>query len=126
MTRMLSFCQFVTITYPGQLPAVRRDVSNVVVPVDLSDPEDMLLVAKTISTFIQRTIPVRFGLVPTTSSPESIAQLKIAHYLQDTYGLGSLVAYLEDVKCPLSPVDIDLVTNSRYTLVGLDGKIRRP
>ena len=74
-----------------------RDLHNVVVPADLSNTEDVLLVAKQIQMFIKRLVPVRFGLVPTASSPESIDQLKIAHYLQETYGLASLLQYLEEV-----------------------------
>jgi UDP-glucose:glycoprotein glucosyltransferase len=47
--------------------------------------------------FVKRSIPVRFGLVPITSSAGSTAQLKVAHYLQETYGLTSLFQYLEEV-----------------------------
>ncbi|CAG8939330.1 unnamed protein product [Penicillium salamii] len=80
---------------PGQLPPVRRDLHNVILPLDLSNPEEMMLIAGNIQTFIKRGIPVRFGLVPTSSSPESIAQLKVAHYLFDAYGLESLTHYFE-------------------------------
>ncbi|KAJ5693064.1 hypothetical protein N7462_002487 [Penicillium macrosclerotiorum] len=86
---------YIASAYPGQLPPVRRDLHNVIIPVDLSNTEDMLLVVNQIQTFIKRMIPVRFGLVPTVFSPESIAQLKVAHYLQETYGLASLLSYLE-------------------------------
>lgn len=68
-----------------------------VVPVDLSDPENMMLIAGNLHAFIKRGIPVRFGLVPLSSSPESVAQLKVAHYLFDAYGLDSLVKYFEAV-----------------------------
>ncbi|KAJ5137450.1 hypothetical protein N7526_003683 [Penicillium atrosanguineum] len=87
---------FVANAYPGQLPPVSRDLHNVIVPVDLSEPEDMLLVVKQVQTFIKRGIPVRFGLVPIATSAESIAQLKVAHYLQETYGLSGLMHYLEE------------------------------
>ncbi|KAJ5628844.1 hypothetical protein N7490_011072 [Penicillium lividum] len=87
---------YIQNAYPGQLPPVARDLQNVVVPVDLSKSEDMLLVLQQILTFIKRGIPVRFGLVPTASSPESIAQLKVAHYLQDTFGLSAFIQYLEE------------------------------
>lgn len=50
----------------------------------------------TIQVFIKRKIPARIGLVPTAWSPESIAQLKVAHYLQETYGLASLLRYLDE------------------------------
>ncbi|KAJ5933375.1 hypothetical protein N7454_005704 [Penicillium verhagenii] len=87
---------YVQNAYPGQLPPVGRDLQNVVVPVDLSKQEDMLLVLQQILTFIKRGIPVRFGLVPMASSPESLAQLKVAHYLQDTFGLSAFIQYLEE------------------------------
>lgn len=96
-------CQFVSSPYPGQLPPVSRDLHNVVVPLDLSNPDDMLLVFRQIYTFVKRMIPVRFGLVPMASSPESISQLKVAHYLHETFGLSSLIKYLEEV-CSVFPL----------------------
>lgn len=78
------------------MPQVRRDLHNVVLPVDLSSTEDVLLVVNQIQTFIKRLIPIRFGLVPTVSSPDAISQLKVAHYLRETYGLTSLFHYLEE------------------------------
>ncbi|KAI9929252.1 hypothetical protein ASPWEDRAFT_105616 [Aspergillus wentii DTO 134E9] len=82
--------------YPGQLPPLGRDLHNILFPVDLSDAEDMNLVVKTVKAFVKNGIPVRFGLVPTVSSQGSIAQLKVAHYLHETFGLGSLISYLEE------------------------------
>ncbi|KAF7177206.1 hypothetical protein CNMCM7691_005028 [Aspergillus felis] len=82
--------------YPGQLPAVRRDAHNIVAPVDLTSSDDMELVAKTLQVFVKKKIPVRFGLVPLASSPGSVAQLKVAHYLHETFGLASLIQYLEE------------------------------
>jgi UDP-glucose:glycoprotein glucosyltransferase len=76
---------------------VSRDLHNVVVSMDFSNPEHMMLAAGNLHAFIKRGIPVRFGLVPTTSSPESIAQLKVAHYLFDAYGIDSLVQYFEEL-----------------------------
>ncbi|KAL4881029.1 UDP-glucose:glycoprotein glucosyltransferase-domain-containing protein [Aspergillus karnatakaensis] len=83
-------------TYPGQLPPVRRDLNNIVFPLDLTNTEDVDLIITTIQVFVKRKIPVRFGLVPIASSPSSAAQLKVAHYLQETFGLSSLMAYLEE------------------------------
>jgi hypothetical protein len=77
---------------------VRRDLNNIVFPIDLSSPQDVDLVTTTIQVFVKRKIPVKFGVVPTSYSPGSTAQLKVAHYLQETYGLASLMAYLEEVR----------------------------
>ncbi|KAI9373269.1 UDP-glucose:glycoprotein glucosyltransferase-domain-containing protein [Aspergillus egyptiacus] len=108
---------FLRRTYPGQLPPVRRDLNNIVFPVDFTNAEDVDLVVTTIQMFVKRKIPVRFGVVPMASSSGSIAQLKMAHYLQETFGLGSLMAYLEQVsKKKLATVDkavLSAVTQGR-------------
>ena len=88
--------QFLSGGFPGQLPPVSRDLHNVVLPIDLSSLEGIQLV-KQIELFIKRLVPVRFGLVPIATAPESIAQLKVAHYLQESYGLTALAEYLEQV-----------------------------
>ncbi|KAL1865621.1 killer toxin resistant protein [Paecilomyces lecythidis] len=81
---------------PGQLPPVRRNIHNVVIPVDLSDIDDVRLVVETLQTFVKRKIPVQFGLVPTVNSPDAISQLKIVHHLHDSYGLAATLQYLEE------------------------------
>ncbi|PWY91017.1 UDP-glucose:glyco protein glucosyltransferase [Aspergillus heteromorphus CBS 117.55] len=86
---------FMQRTHPGQLPAVRRDANNIVFPVDLSSAEDTDMVIKTIQVFVKNKIPVRFGLIPVTFSDGATAQSKVAHYLQDTFGLASFMKYLE-------------------------------
>lgn len=70
-------------------------------PLDLTNVADVDLIVTTIQVFVKRKIPVRFGIVPMASSAGSIGQLKVAHYMQDTFGLSSLMAYLEEV-CSLS------------------------
>ncbi|KAL4920941.1 UDP-glucose:glycoprotein glucosyltransferase-domain-containing protein [Aspergillus aurantiobrunneus] len=87
---------FLRRTYPGQLPAVRRDLNRIVFAIDLTNIEDVDLIVTAIQMFVKRKIPVRFGVVPVASSAGSIAQLKVAHYLQETFGLSSLMTYLEE------------------------------
>lgn len=82
-------------TYPGQLPPVRRNLHNVVFPVDLSNLEDVRFVVQNLQMFVKRSIPVRVGLVPTNMRDHSIAQSKVAHYLHDTFGAMTLLQYLE-------------------------------
>ena len=73
--------------FPGQLPAVRRDIHNVVVPVNLTDPKDVQVIGN-LHTFVQRQYPVRFGFVPIASSDESRQQDAIVEYLHGHYGFG--------------------------------------
>ncbi|KAF2858885.1 glycosyltransferase family 24 protein [Piedraia hortae CBS 480.64] len=82
-------------TFPGQLPPVRRDIHNVIMPIDFSDYEDVTKVVSTLSNFIQRDVPVRFGLVPRTESNSAAAQAKIVYYLLTRYGLSTMLGYLE-------------------------------
>ena len=79
------------------MPTVRRDIHNVVIPVDLANAEDLSTAVEEVQGFVKNRIPVRFGLVPTVGSPESRAQAKIAWHIYDTYGLGAFMKYLQNV-----------------------------
>lgn len=82
-------------TFPGQLPTVRRDIHNLIIPVDFADHKDVQLIVEALKSFVKRTVPVRFGLVPRFQSPESAVQAKVAYHLLESYGLGTLFTYLE-------------------------------
>ncbi|KAI9836530.1 MAG: hypothetical protein M1838_005007, partial [Thelocarpon superellum] len=81
-------------TYPGQLPALRRDLHTLVVPVDLTVPDDVTVVVEQLQSFVMRKIPIRFGVVPIIKTPAAEAQAKIVYHLADTYGLSAVLAYL--------------------------------
>ena len=81
--------------FPGQLPSVRRDIHNLVMPVDLTDKKDIELVVETLQGFVQRKIPIRFGVVPVTKTPAAEKQAKVIYHLLDAYGLAAVMAYLE-------------------------------
>lgn len=91
-TSLRSYLQRV---YPGQLPSVRRDLHNLVIPMDLADPKELELIVTTLQNFIKRLVPMRIGIIPTLSSPASKQQAKIAHYLVESYGLAALLSHLE-------------------------------
>jgi UDP-glucose:glycoprotein glucosyltransferase len=82
-------------TYPGQLPSVRRDIHNVVIPIDFSDSTDVELAVETLQNFVKRKIPIRFGIVPKTHTVASKEQAKVVRYLTDGYGLAASLHYLE-------------------------------
>jgi UDP-glucose:glycoprotein glucosyltransferase len=84
------------IQHFGQgLPQVRKDIFNLVVPVDFSKPEDIQLITTQLMVFMKRLIPIRFGLVPLTPTGEAIDQAKVVYHLLENYGLGAAVLYLE-------------------------------
>ena len=92
-----NFLQLLQRMFPGQLPQVRRDIHNMVVPVDLSSIKDVALVVEHLQGFVKRTLPIQFGIVPSTRSQAAKDQAKLAYHLLDTYGLGGLMAYLQTV-----------------------------
>ena len=79
--------------FPGQLPALKRDLHNVVIPVDLTDVNDLEIVVEGLQMFVQRSIPIRFGFVPLQNSDDAQMEAMAAHYLQEYYGLSTLMAY---------------------------------
>ncbi|KAF9870433.1 udp-glucose: glycoprotein glucosyltransferase [Colletotrichum karsti] len=90
-TDLMSLLQRV---YPGQLPPVRRDIFNLIVPVDFSKVDDLSVVAQ-LNSFVKRKLPLRFGLVPLTPTEEATGIAKILYYLLDSYGMDAFVDYLD-------------------------------
>ncbi|KAF9733467.1 hypothetical protein PMIN03_005521 [Paraphaeosphaeria minitans] len=82
-------------TYPGQLPSVRRDIHNAIVPVDFTAKDDVLMVIETVLGLIKRGIPIRWGLVPSTKTQGAADQAKVVYHLLDGYGLNTLTRYLD-------------------------------
>ncbi|KAL7270804.1 killer toxin resistant protein [Rhizina undulata] len=82
--------------YPGQLPSVKKNIHHLILPIDLSAQDDLLLVAEQLQMFVQRKIAIRFGIVPLTTTPEASAQAKVFYHLVETYGLSVAIKYLEE------------------------------
>ncbi|KAF2876682.1 UDP-glucose:glyco protein glucosyltransferas-like protein [Massariosphaeria phaeospora] len=85
-------------TYPGQLPPVRKDIHNTILPVDFTSTNDIFSIMETVVGLIKRGIPVRWGLVPKTTTTGAENQAKIVYHLLDTYGLSTLLKYLDASK----------------------------
>ncbi|RDW68029.1 hypothetical protein BP6252_09425 [Coleophoma cylindrospora] len=100
-------------TYPGQLPQVRKEIFDVVLPLDLSNLEDVKVIVETLQNFVKRKISVRFGFVPLSETNAAVEQAKVAYHLLETYGLSAVIAYLEaaaSAKKLSSPSDTILKT----------------
>ncbi|KAK0669947.1 UDP-glucose:glycoprotein glucosyltransferase-domain-containing protein [Cercophora samala] len=80
----------------GGLPQVRKNMFNLVAPVDLTKPDDVAVIVEQLLMFLKRLIPVRFGFVPLTPTGEAIEQAKVVYHLLETYGLSATIAYLEN------------------------------
>ncbi|KAI8627484.1 glycosyltransferase family 24 protein [Xylariaceae sp. FL1651] len=83
------------MSYMGQIPQVRKDIFNLIIPVDFSSPDDVSLVVERIQGLVKRLLPVRFGLVPLTPTKKAEDRAKIVYYLTENYGLASLMSLLE-------------------------------
>lgn len=84
-------------TYPGQLPQVRRDITNLVFPVDLASPKDLNMIVEILQNFVKRQVPVRIGLVPTFASLIARDNAQAAYHILDTYGLGALMTFFDSL-----------------------------
>lgn len=82
-------------TYPGQIPAIKRDLFNIIVPVDFTKVQDLSIVVEQLKGFVTRLLPVRFGLVPLTPTQEAREQARVVYYLLENYGLAAMISYLE-------------------------------
>ncbi|KAI1332210.1 glycosyltransferase family 24 protein [Xylariaceae sp. FL0255] len=102
-----SLSSLLEMAYPGQIPPVRKDIFNLMVPVDFSNPEDIGLVIGHLQEFVKRLLPIRFGLVPLTASKEAEAQTKVVYYLVENYGLASVMAYLKGLNVGHEAVQVN-------------------
>lgn len=80
---------------------VRRDIHNVVIPLDLADAKDIEMLVETLQAFVKRKIPIRFGIVPLPNSELAINQAKILYHMVETYGLAAALAHLKHVSLGL-------------------------
>ncbi|KAI0535013.1 UDP-glucose:glycoprotein glucosyltransferase [Xylaria digitata] len=83
------------MSYMGQIPQIRRDMFNLVVPVDFSNADDVSLVVERLQGLVKRALPLRFGLVPLTPTKKAAERAKLVYYLIENYGLPSLMSFLE-------------------------------
>lgn len=109
-TRADTLAQLLQRTFPGQLPAVRRDIHNAIVPVDFSSLNEVSNVVDTMLSLIHRGIPLRWGLVPQTLTTGASEQAKIVYYLQRTYGVATVIDYLQAVSCVSFHQDVSNVS----------------
>ncbi|EXJ94587.1 hypothetical protein A1O1_02983 [Capronia coronata CBS 617.96] len=93
--------------YPGQLPQLRRDIHNLVVPIDMSNIKDIELTATSLQGLVRRLVPLRVALVPAGTGATADIYARVSYHLLDTYGLAPLMAFYSDLaaakKLPSSP-----------------------
>lgn len=80
---------------------MRKDVQNLVLPVDFANYRDVQIVVDNLQNFVKRKVPIRFGLAPQSTTTQSVEQAKVVYHLLDTYGLGATMEYLEKVSAAI-------------------------
>ena len=86
--------------YPGQAPAVRRNMFNVVFVLDLARPASLHFISNTISMLINRSYPVRLGIVPIVESEESAKMARVLYHLTQNYGRVATMRFISSVREP--------------------------
>ncbi|KAI9511020.1 UDP-glucose:glycoprotein glucosyltransferase-domain-containing protein [Russula earlei] len=72
--------------YPGQAPNVRLNMYNVVFVLDLARSSSLHFITNTLSMLIDRSYPVRFGIIPIIETEESVKMAKVFYYLVQNHG----------------------------------------
>lgn len=93
---------------------MRRNIHNLVIPIDFTKEPDVQLVIGQLQAFVERRLPLRFGIVPITGSKASSAQSKVVYFLQETYGLSAALEYLGKL---VGSKDFPNVSKSAYEAV---------
>jgi UDP-glucose:glycoprotein glucosyltransferase len=83
--------------FPGQLHPIRKNVHNLVIPVDFTSKEDLVLISQNLQMFVQRKIAMRFGLAPLTKTLDAAEQTKVVYHLLDAYGLKTALKYIDAI-----------------------------
>ena len=84
-------------TFPGQLPQARRNVHNVVIPLEVTDPKESEMLVESLQVFVKRKVPIQFGIVPMVRTRDDRDQAAVLYHLLDTYGLSAVLSYLTEV-----------------------------
>jgi UDP-glucose:glycoprotein glucosyltransferase len=84
--------------YPGQAPAIRRNMYNVILIFDLAQPASLHFITNPLSMLIDRSFPVRFGIVPILETEEGVRMAKVFYYLGQNYGRQTTMRFFSAVR----------------------------
>jgi Thioredoxin-like domain len=84
--------------YPGQAPTIRRNMYNVVLVFDLARLSSLRFITNTLSLLIDRSFPVRLGIVPIVETDEGVKMAKMFYYLVQNYGRRATMGFFSSVR----------------------------
>lgn len=76
------------------MPPIAKNLFHTVAAVDFSDYDDLQFLAR-LFALVDRGFPIRFGVIPLTSSSKSLGQAKVIYHLIESYGTEGLRSYIE-------------------------------
>ena len=85
-------------SYPGQIPPIRRNINTAVLPLDLTNENDVSILIRDLRILVTRSAPVRFGIVPVVKDERSKILSKIAYSIVDSYGLAAMLSFFEGLE----------------------------
>lgn len=96
---------------PGNFQSVRKNLWNVVLVLDLSTRTGLMTISQTVTGYIRRGMPFRFGLVPALggdlSSPGSV-MARLFHHMIKHHGRGETIDFMSKLLVTSSSPTIDL------------------
>ncbi|GAA99373.1 glycosyltransferase family 24 protein [Mixia osmundae IAM 14324] len=121
-------------TYPGQMNQVARNLINVIFSLDLSLPASHALLSQQIAVYINRGLPVRFGLVPFIPDESSsrrgvaLAASQAFWHLVERAGRARALAFHQELaKSSKLTLEVkDLREAYRAAIAGLQASADRP
>ena len=98
--RATNYTKLLRPMYPGQAPTVRRNMFNIVFVLDLSRPASLHFISNTMSMLINRSYPVRLGIVPVVETEDGAKMARLFYYLMQNYGRIATMRFFGSVREP--------------------------
>ncbi|KIY66670.1 glycosyltransferase family 24 protein [Cylindrobasidium torrendii FP15055 ss-10] len=98
-----SIFQLLRPTYPGQMPTVKLNLFNVVLALDLSQPNALAFLSNAVPNLINRNLPFRFGLVPLIETENGAMMARLFYFLVENFGRKKTAAYFRAVHLDSDP-----------------------
>ncbi|KAF3934805.1 hypothetical protein ABW20_dc0110185 [Dactylellina cionopaga] len=83
-------------SYGGQLSSIRKNIHTLVIPLDFSNREDLVLLTQRLFMFVKRGLALRIGVVPVVRNNLGSTNSRIYGALLDSYDLITANNYLKD------------------------------
>ncbi|KAH7906009.1 glycosyltransferase family 24 protein [Hygrophoropsis aurantiaca] len=100
-SRFPASLQILLRTHPAQLFSpllqLRMNLINVIIVLDLSDPQSLVFLGNQVENVINRGFPLRWGLVPAVESVEGAKMARLTYYIAENYGQARLSGFIRDI-----------------------------